>query len=1196
MRLLRLELLGFKSFCDKTVLSFTQNGISAVVGPNGCGKSNIIDAIRWTIGEQSAKHLRGDSMEDVIFSGSEHRKAVSMAQVSLTFSNPGHDTLKKYKEFEEISVTRRLYRHGESLYLINNTPCRLMDIRELFMDTGVSGKGYSIIEQGRIGFIVTSKPEDRRNLIDEAAGIVKYKAKRTEAERKLEQTRQNLLRINDIVSELFLQEVGLRQQVEKAEEYLAAKGKIEHLSKCVDASEWLELKNNFDVLSESRESKLESKDAYENKLAALDAKEETLKIQIIQQEASLEEKYLVFQSHKVHIQKLETKLQLDEQALKNLEEWKIRGDDELNNLDQRSEILLEEIQEKETHIGKRNKEHEEKKGFLEELEEVRKINEGQLSFQYKELERLRQHQLGLVTQMTSISTQLLQEDDRMIELKFQVEKVNLQLGDQKSKIYTEDINLIRCQVKLKNLCTDRDNLTIEQEKAMLATNSQEILLKELDKKTRQLQKELTVMESRSDSLKAFNSVGDIDSNATSELIRHFAENTNLVSETGFLGTFSDVLEISKQIPIPFLSYLDKFINTLFFKSKSKLSNLITLIRKLNFRFLEVYFLDTVEEFDSSTSVKTSLKKWLISKKQSEIAFGSGTQILNQTLDQMDDRLWNLPITWIDREKNVLTVEKIVQIGDPNLKSVSELAFERKGEILRLEETSESVQQNLDQSLNRLEIETEKQKELQNLKTESYENKNEIEIQIATVTKEEEIYLQETKRNAQVRKHLIEEKELKEEQTQKTIQKQSNLKRTLEELKEENAKISDEMDRAQKTIEDKRLQFSDELDEYQHYRIIIQGLENQRQNLEIALENLLKEQKKLEDILLKSKRETQKFHKKSSNLESALSGIQKELPTHFANLGEIESEIQIIKDGLEALKRLLMQIQTQIKKEQKVMEGFRKDNQEIEIKLAQLGQKAKTLEKNLFIEYSLAPQEMLETFVFSSFDRIAEKNRLQILKGNFKNIEGVNLGAKEEYDPLLERLEFLTGQSTDLTDSIEALEQSILKMNIESQKQFKETFNSLNEKFTKLFPKLFGGGMARLEMTDETNILETGVEIVAQPPGKKLQSMNLLSGGEKALTAISLVFAILLIKPSPFCVLDEVDAPLDDANVGRFNQALLDMTKNSQFIVITHHKKTMETADSLFGVTMEEAGISKIVSVDFQKIHNLHFNEVAGVFD
>ncbi len=1183
MRLLRLEASGFKSFCDKTIINFVQNGISIVVGPNGCGKSNIVDAIRWTLGEQSAKHLRGGSMEDVIFSGSSTRQPVSVAQVTLVFTNPESDTIPRYAEFTEISVTRRLYRSGESQYLINKTPCRLTDIRELFMDTGIGGKGYSIIEQGKIDQIITSRAEDRRMIIDEAAGIVKFKTKRKEAERKFEATKQNLLRVEDVLAELKRQEETLVVQVERAEEYLTAKSRLERLQNCISAKKWHKLKEQADRVTKKRDDATRQRNDLKVQISSLEAKESALNLEITKDRAELEEYKRSIQEKKEEVIKLESKLESDKITLENLDEWEKKNSEEIDLIDKQIKTVEYQLQTYQTENKSLNGEIDEKSRLLDQLNEVVQSGQSELSNQQVRLKNLQDKEVEAVKTAVGDKTQLDQLQERLKEVK----EKTAQLSENQNDLTLEEEESLatweKLSAELEKKRKKKEKLTETIESYSDQKDEKDELLNELKRKTASAKEEINRNENRVRSLEEIILSHEEYDNATRSILDFFKENEKQADKLGFLGSLVELAMLPEEIPPTAAAFLNRYFNLLVFQSVSKLEDIINLAGEESFEQFQLAFLDLQKQGANSADSSLNSLISINSEKNGSFPFIDHFETLDGPIYKLSKNALSKADGLIDSEATVMTRAGIFLVGKPGSANLAETLINRRNEIATLNQTNSDLTKQMRTLNDQLQEVSDTADEVSRLLMISKQDLVDLDLELVSLEKEFDNKSEEKQRIEKARENMSNEQIQLIQQRTQFEEKIKSLSQSITENEQTSETIRRVRRDLQGQIEKTESSLEESSNELQHLQVVLAGLKEKQQSNNSSL-------KRLNQDILDRKTQKEEIVKRSLETDgrreathSSLKEAESRLPRMLEELSEMEKEQNSMSDRIEASRNQQMELAESIKKEIQTSSGLKEKDHKLEIRLAQLLQEAKNIEDNLFAEDSLKPEDLIRTFNVKEFNIEEETENINQLKKKIGGMEDINLAAKAEYETLKERLNFLDTQSSDLIQSMEALEASITKINQESRKRFKSTFIRVNEEFSKLFPQLFGGGEAYLRLTNEADLLESGVDIIAQPPGKKLQNMTLLSGGEKALTAIALIFAVFMIKPSPFCLLDEVDAPLDDANNVRFNKHVTVLTENSQFIIITHNKKTMEIGDALFGITMEEPGISKIVSVDFNSI-------------
>lgn len=1180
MRLLRLEASGFKSFCDKTVINFVQNGISVVVGPNGCGKSNIVDAVRWTLGEQSAKHLRGSSMEDVIFNGSSGRQPVSVAQVTLVFSNPEHDTIPRYSEFSEIAVTRRLYRSGESQYLINKTACRLTDIRELFMDTGIGGKGYSIIEQGKIDQIITSRAEDRRLIIDEAAGIVKFKTKRKEAERKFEATRQNLLRVEDVLAELVTQEESLRYQVERAEEYLAAKSRLERLQNCITATRWHRLKEQADRVVQNREKTLEQKSDLETEITVLESRESALSMDISRKNAEIEEIGTTIHSLKETIIKLESKLESNKVALENLDEWEDKNKAEIELLEKQIKTLEFQSESNRSDRESLEKEIQEKRTLMERLRERDESNDGDLSSQRLRLENLQQKEMEITTSISSHKNQIENLRERLDEVEEKAKNLGLQTDSVKADEEKSAREFEELSKSIEKKKQEKKELVEKARQYSEQKEEKEQFINELNRKIKSQAQDLNQTENRLQSLEEFILSHEEYDAATQKILQYMSQHPETAKELGYLGSMAEIVNLPREITPQTSAFLNRYFNLLVFKSVDRLESIVNLVREEGFEQFHLCFLDLFTEEDSKKD--HSLAEVITGKDEvvSSIPFVESFETLDVPVHTLSKEQLLASSGLIDPEASIMTKARLFLLGQPGKSNLAETYIKRRNEIAQLEKQQTLLKQQLEATETQADGESEVLEELSRSLKKVQGDIVDIDLEMVALEKEYDGKLIEQQRIETMKNSM--DREIREvyESRKQFETKIGQLEKSIKDDAQKQETINKVCGELKAQIEKSESSREETREELQHIKITLAGMDEKRANYQETIDRLQKdiaEKKRQQEDIQNRAQETE--NKRRAAKDSLLQA-REEHPRLLEQLTEKEKAIAELKDNLQKMLAEQTEHRKNIKEANQNISSLKEKNHKLEIKLAQLSQEATNLEDNLFNESSLKPEDLLQTFDVKQFNIEKESETIADLKKTIGGMDDVNLAAKSEYETLKERLDFLSTQSKDLTQSMEALESSINKMNQESRRRFRQTFKQVNEEFSKLFPQLFGGGEAYLKLTDETDLLESGVDIIAQPPGKKLQNMTLLSGGEKALTALALVFAVFMIKPSPFCLLDEVDAPLDDSNNIRFNRHVKALTENSQFIIITHNKKTMEIGDALFGITMEEPGISKVVSVDF----------------
>ncbi len=1183
MRLKSLKASGFKSFCHPVELEFQQNGITIVVGPNGCGKSNVVDAIRWVLGEQRARHLRGGSMEDVIFAGSAFQKPSGVAEVTLTFLNPQGDTLRQYHEYTEIAVTRRLYRNGESAYLINKTPVRLMDIRELFMDTGVGGTGYSIVEQGRVGEMVSAKPSERRTLIDDAAGIIKFRTKRQTAERRLEETQQNLLRVNDLLGELKDQEEALREQVEKAQTYLDLQKRSAELELQYTLLQWAQAQEQEQATQQALTHLQQQQQSQQTEKDVLDARLQQVSLEQVQRSTRLSEKRDAVHQQERRIQEAENQRALEQQSIANLREQQTQRETEREALHQRREEL-----EAEHHRALAQSEHlsDQEVQLREEIEaaEAARLSENQaLQEAQRQLQAAQRELLRLHTDLTNQTNQrgflterLDQLEGRRIQLQAQQqtgEALFLNLQRQRDE---QRATLDAQQTRQEALELQRDELDAQLQEQATQVSSAEARL-------RDLQQQEATKRSRLQSLQQIQQQHEGFGDSTRAFLDLLEQHPEQAEALGVVGLLADTVEVPPDALEQVAPVLAEMLDWVLVRSTAHLPELERFCLQHQLGRLNVVPLDLLPppSNEPGPSLWNQLQCAESVRPWAEAFFGtihpttSSWAALPQALHSAEHWINDAGSFWF---ANSLRLGKLQESALGVLK--------RQQEVRELEDATQQLEAAVEAQRQTLDTLQEQQEQRLAQREEILGQLRTLELDGLAFRKELEHTELELRRAEQARQTVQQDLENLAQEAQALRQRQDATEAKLQELEAGRQLRETEVEQQQQHIDqqaqkmealgenltEKRVRLSELQEQLRGLNATQQRVEREQDTTRLRLEHLQTAQA-LEGERLETSRQ------RIEAIDASFGRLLQERQTLQEELAE-ESRQHAAQDVVQE------ELRSQLRSQQSHLEETSRQFNAAAIKLTEFRMQRTQWEEKV-AELSDTPLEQLRQEVPDTPEDFQETSReIRSLRARMNAMGAVNLTAPEEHAALLERLGFIATQSGDLQQAVEDLKSTIHDINRESRKRFREMFEQINLKFGELFASLFGGGEARMVLTDSEDLLEAGVEIVAQPPGKKLQNLNLLSGGEKALTAISLIFAIFLIKPSPFCLLDEVDAPLDDANVSRFNQLIRKLTDNAQFIIITHNKKTMEIGNRLYGITMEEPGISKTVSVRFQEAEQL----------
>ena len=1179
MYLKRLELQGFKSFADKTVLELMP-GLTTVIGPNGSGKSNISDAIRWVLGEQSMKSLRGTKSEDIIFAGTQNRKSLGFAEASLVFDNSDE---KLPIEYSEVTVTRKIYRSGESGYYINKTPCRLKDILELFMDTGIGKDGYSIIGQGKIDDILSNKSEDRRHIFEEAAGIVKYRARKEESEKKLEHTKLNLLRVDDIVTEIEGSIGPLKEQSEKAKKYLDYRENLKNIEVGLFLHNIEENKNN---LSKIEEDEKILKENYEDELT---------------------------KQNKFQIQKDDLKSDIDN-ITNQIEEMQKLGFESTNKIEKiNSDIKVNEerISNNEINYKRFEEDINETKNKIEELKEEQKTKENKKENLYKNKEKFETELKEKQEELEKISSKLSEKEIEIEEKKKKVEaNIDLKYENQ-NVISTQNATFEEVEKREKTLKNEVQTTISELDSSRITKGEIEKEFSEIESKRNKAQEKLNnINEKRAESTQKIKEYED-EINKISYNIRMKDSRLKFLQETekekegytksvknllldcdknkelskGVCGVLANIVSTEKEYETAIEMCLGGSLQNIVTETESEAKKLVEHLRKNNMgraSFLPITSVKgrKIDKYDLKhingiIGVASDLVKY--DKKYEGIILS----LLGRTIivDNMDNGVElakknRYSFRIVTLKGDVINPSGSITGGSVMQKTVNILGRSREIESIQkeinvLNKKLENIQKEKEDYLSDIEDVLEEASSLE-------QNMQEIDITYAT-EKQKMVSIEENVERLENRLAR-----LKQEQ-ESIINKKQELNAIKEEAKEQIEKLSKENEELNKVIEE----FANLNKDNQKY---IDDLNFDITNLKISVSSFEESEMSIKEMTERIEEDIKNNEESIRNKQEQLSNIKNDNEQLMNNINELKNKITQIKEDVEnsgnkveKLKEERIKSNEKLEKTEKeieslfkTIEGLKEQIVKIDVKKTKTAQDIEDIINKMWEEYELTPNSCEN---YEKPANVAQtQKRVKEIREEIKKLGSINVDSIEEYKQLKERYDFMCEQRLDLEDAIAKLKKIINEMTQVMKEQFSEKFKIINKNFNEVFKELFGGGKAELILTDEQNILECGIEIQAQPTGKKLQNMSLLSGGERALTAIALLFAILKINPSPFCVLDEIEAALDDVNVFRYADYLKKFTKETQFLVITHRKGTMEAADTVYGVTMEENGISKLLSM------------------
>jgi len=1179
LHLKSLEIQGFKSFADKIVLNFNK-GLTAVVGPNGSGKSNIADAVRWVLGEQSAKTLRGSKMEDVIFAGTQHRKPVGFAYVALTIDNSDHELPI---EFDEVTVSRRIYRSGESEYCLNKTPCRLKDIHELFMNTGVGREGYSIIGQGRIDEILSTRSEDRRLIFEEAAGITKYKARKKEAERKLENTKQNILRINDILSELEAQLGPLKQQAETARKYIELSNEL----KGIEVSLFLDTIDKLKIRMEEVET--QSRDI-KDQIDEENRRIENIKNNNRSKNERLEQRKSELEALKNEIHRIDTEIEKSEGHIRLCEE-------KINNLITANENFGKDIVSIKERANQIDIEIDKKKKRLVQLER----DEENFSRLLEEAN----------SKLAEIMARLDEGERQIEEAKQAIMDKQDDLSDTKIRLNNLKNNSENCrdvQKRLKEeirqsiLERDRESMRIEDLENSLRETRENIrksrnVLDELEQKKAETQKSYDELKQKQDSIRQ--ELGSMQSKLKflNDMVNRMEGYSHSVKSVlkasdqlgSIHGALAQLINVEKRFETAIEVSLAGALQNVVTDDEYAAKNAIDYLRKNNLgrvTFLPITSVKPRTLDDELLSQIMSMKgfegiaseKVSCDKKYRDIILN----LLGRTVivDNMDSgismaRHFNYSFRIVTLDGGILNTGGSMTGGSTGSQSTSLIGRNRAiGELTdKINDQSRQLKE-IDVKINDFE---EKLREInENIEN---ENKNLSNLELIRLRDETNI--------AQIQENVRKLSAKIEMQTQQDIE----LDKQLAEIKEESEKVTgiikdieEEIRLLKEKIQSHQVKNRDEQQkrdelhtDINDYRVSVNSIAESKQNVNEQIVQLTQEKAGILEGLTRRESEKERNIERINNLKVEIEGtnekiskIKEEKTGKELKAEGLSEEIKVLEDELAGMLDKVTERNDNILR-------LQEEQGRLEARKAKMESELETIQNRMWDEYGLTYGNALELRTEIQNVR-ATQTRINELKEQIRELGPVNVAAIEDYSKTRERFSFMKTQHDDLVESQDKLEKVIVNITRVMKKQFIEQFALINKNFSIVFKELFNGGYAEVQLTDAENVLESNIDIIVQPPGKKLQNMMLLSGGERAMVAIALVFAILRMNPAPFYILDEIEASLDDANVYRFAEYIKRYKDELQFIVITHRKGTMEAADILYGVTMQEHGISKVVSM------------------
>ncbi len=1183
MKIQRLDIQGFKSFAERTSIRFGQ-GITGVVGPNGCGKSNIVDAIRWAMGEQSARMLRGGSMQDVIFNGSEVRGPMGMAEVTLAFDNDGRGVPPEYAHVGEIQVTRRLYRDGDSEYEINKTPCRLKDVHDLFLGTGVGTRAYSIISQGQVSEIMRVKPEDRRRIVEEAAGITKYKARKEQATRKMDATRQNLQRIDDVTKEIGRRLGSLRRQAKKAEKYKELKAQVREIELHQATLRFFELTNAV-VFDRGRVAELDElmKDDVERNAAFEQAIDE-MRRSLADDERSLNER-------QGRLYEIDAGIALADQSAEHAK----KGYDASRKRDDDAAVEVERIREQRAAVL----------GLQAELEKSQRdlfseatSDEGALEGAVADLQAHRDRRTEEARAVEALRRQVIETSTLAAKLGSDVHNLKVSLDDMEKRkeiVAQERAPLLDDIVRLEDAVTrlDGERATVESDKNTVEAERKEALDRIADEKKALSSAQRTHDEARVELQKRRSRLTSLEEiharyEQSPEAVKLLLKRGGPLEGKGRL--LVDLFEADAAHEATIEAGLGARLQAVVVDDDADAAAALAFLREGKSRGRAELIVAAAQPAVVDAALEGAIRALDVVKVGKKAS--PAVKAVLSRLYLVDDLDAALKVWPAARAAGVVVATKAGDVLEPTGALKGGVADKEGQGVLKQKREMRELADDVaarDSALVELAA--------------AVDNKT---VALAAL---DEALQRATERAQGLSLKLVEVKGAWKRATDEHVR----VKQRADKLAADEERLTLALQRAAVDVEDKanRLREAEasrasmdaelftrgaalvELDQsiaarqdvVTTMKVRAASIAERTENLKKSLQQQQAQAVDLEARLLRLQKQIEDGHVEREQLTKQEADAR-------AQLAVLGGERTAVKAALEALRLAWEKNGEALRLKEHEARGARGKLDEARAQHAALALKVRERELELdalvdrtIERHRVRPEEVLTDYHLrplpSAEALAAMDDRLGELERQVDQLGAINLTAIDECRELETRHDFLRTQADDLTHALNQLEKAIIKINRTTKKRFQETFDGINERFQQVFPRLFRGGKAWLALTDPNDMLTTGVEIYAQPPGKKLGAVQLLSGGEQALTAVSLLFAIFLLKPSPFCLLDEVDAPLDESNVGRFNDMVKDVSSISQFIVITHNKKTMEVADQLYGITMEEPGISKTVNVRIQ---------------
>ncbi|WP_394866685.1 chromosome segregation protein SMC [Paraclostridium bifermentans] len=1180
MYLKRLELKGFKSFPTKTDVLFNE-GITAIVGPNGSGKSNISDAVRWVLGEQSIKSLRGDKLEDVVFAGTDTKKAMNYCEVALTIDNSDK---KLDIEYSEITIKRRAYRSGESEFFLNNKSCRLKDIKELLLDTGIGKDGYSIIEQGKVDEILSNNPVNRRKVFDEACGISKYRYKKQEAERNLKNTKENLNRIEDIYIEIENQLKPLETQQKKAIKYLEIKEEL----KKIEVNSYI---SEIEELEVQANETLNHDKVLKDQMVSIKSKKETLEKSITDCDEELEEidikinktiEYI--NTIKGVINKKYSELSVLNEKIKNCNSDIQRYTNEISYINKKindDSLELKKLNESKDNAFKNLKDIENKIGEVEIKNKDKKESINKVS---QTIETLKDEIINLLDIKQNSANKL--------------STLNANIENIENRTKTIDIDIEHIQ---KNICNKKDEISKfnsqKQEKLSLIESLKQEF-EDINKKVNSLKIEYDKVSSDIQGSKLKINEYNSKLNIYTDMEKHYEGFNKGVKEVlknknleGIYGALGQVISSSQKYEKALEASLGSYMQNIITKDENSAKNAINYLKKNNLGRVTFLPLNIIKSNKiDKNAIKSSTKYIGIAselvkfdeKYKNIIENVLGRTIVIGSMDEaikfaretnhrykvvtLDGEILNpggsLTGGTVRTNGNILSRKRLIEEFKENIEK-------EKEKLNSLEQEKTSLRGSIDSNLTKIE-------KINNELRES--DKSVVVINANIKSANDEV----SNLNNNLNKFENEKLSLGEN-LEYTLTKTKALKENINEIEQKHLLNKNEIDTLNSKLKEINDGYEVDKSRFDDLNIEYAKLNQIHQATIKDIDRIQKEIKSQNDVLRTTKEQLEESKSNTVKIQDQIKIETSEKENLENQIIDENKKLSLKKEQKDSIKKNRDAINTESKNIDRQYIEVKESLFKIENKIERLRSSKENYIAKLIEEYELSLEEAKS---LKDESVVIDKKELENLKRQIKNLGNVNIDSIKEYEEIKERYDFYSEQKKDLEESIEVIYKLIKELEENMKREFNENFILINENFKVVYKKLFGGGNGELRIVDKDNILESDIEIVAQPPGKKMKNLNLLSGGEKALTAISILFSIILAKPTPFCILDEIEAPLDDANIYRFGEFLKELSKDTQFISITHRRGTMEVADYIYGVTMQEKAISKVISLDLKEAKKL----------